>query len=50
MADAEIRRLVAMESLRAHVSPALVTAMIQIGLHGDPSAVSQSGAGPVSCS
>jgi len=44
MADADMRRLVATESLAAHVSPALVTAMIGVESHGDPSAVSSSGA------
>jgi soluble lytic murein transglycosylase-like protein len=44
MADGDMRRLVATESLAAHVSPALVTAMIGVESHGDPSAVSSSGA------
>jgi soluble lytic murein transglycosylase-like protein len=44
MPSAEIRRLVATESLRAHVSPTLVTAMIDVESHGDPSAVSAAGA------
>jgi soluble lytic murein transglycosylase-like protein len=44
MADAEIRRLVATESLRAHVSPALVAAVISVESHGDPSAISSAGA------
>jgi soluble lytic murein transglycosylase-like protein len=44
MPDAEMRRLVATQSLRAHVSPALVTAMIDVESHGDPSAVSAAGA------
>jgi soluble lytic murein transglycosylase-like protein len=36
--------MVATESLRAHVSPALVAAMITVESHGDPSAISSSGA------